>query len=126
MFNSLIYGSESLSLKKEMREIEVPAGGKLIKKKRPRWTIDIDYEKYPELKAFKIGHEEQQSETFLPNFMYDPKSKNVYVDIAGLNDTSGEFIEMINWMICKHVFSIVDSFKLIVPVTIYQIDDTRG
>ena len=58
--------------------------------------------------------------------MYDPKSKNVYVDIAGLNDTSGEFIEMINWMICKYVFSIVDSFKLIVPVTISQIDDTRG
>ena len=58
MFNSLIYGSESLVLKKEMREIEVPAGGKLIKKNRPRWTIDIDFDKYPELKPFKIGHEE--------------------------------------------------------------------
>lgn len=53
-----------------------------------------------ENKGFKIGHEET-SETFLPNFVLDKISNTVYIDMAGLNDTSGEFVKMINWMICK-------------------------
>lgn len=41
MFNALINGAESLEPRKEMREIEVPVGGKLVKKMRPRQIIDL-------------------------------------------------------------------------------------
>ena len=68
--------------------------------------------------AFKIGHNSASSETFLPNFLFDEVTGTVYIDLAGLNDTSGKFVKLINWMICKQIFNIVDSFHLLVPVTI--------
>lgn len=67
---------------------------------------------------FKIGHDKAKSETFLPNFLFDNNSDNVFIDLAGLQDTNGELIQLINWIIYKQVFNIVHSFHLIVPITI--------
>ena len=118
MFNSLVYGSDKMKETVIKREIEIfDRDGKTGKKTRPFKVIDIDPEKMSDKRAFKIGHSVAQSETFLPNFLFDSVSKNVYVDLAGLNDTNGDLIQLINWIIYKQIFNIVHSFNLIVPVT---------
>ena len=61
----------------------------------------IDYkDKVPQL--LKIGHSDHESETFLPCFYIPPNQvKFTYTDIAGLNDTGGNFIEIINQLVNK-------------------------
>lgn len=57
-------------------------------------------------KVLKIGHSNQESETFYPSF-YKSKGQNFYfADIAGLNDTSGEFVEIINQLMSKKLFGV--------------------
>ena len=81
--------------------MEVPEDGKLVKKLKRRAIIDMDEKHAEKMSSFKIGHNSASSETFLPNFVFDENMGTVYVDLAGLNDTSGKFIKLINWMICK-------------------------
>lgn len=108
-------------------EIDVPLmNGKSIRKKKVRKTIDIDPSKVPLDRSFRIGHSQAKSETFLPNMLFEKSSGNIYVDMAGLYDTSGDIIQLINWLLTKQVFNIVHSFHLIVPITISQIMDARG
>ena len=127
MFNSLIFGPSSVRVVNVETEIEVPLlNGKTIRKKKLRKTIDIDPDRVPINYSFRIGHSQSQSETFLPNLLFEKKTGNIYVDMAGLHDTSGDIIQLINWLITKQVFNIVHSFHLIVPITINQIMDARG
>ena len=127
MFNSLIYGSENMVETIVKRDIQFPdRDGNRKTKPKPFKVVDVDKTKIPENKAFKIGHDQAKSETFLPNFLFDSNSGNVFVDLAGLNDTNGPLIQLINWIIYKQIFNIVHSFHLIVPITIGQITDAKG
>ena len=55
---------------------------------------------------FKIGHSKTESMTFLPDIVPFESGDNefVFVDIAGLNDTSGNLIELVNCFITKQIF----------------------
>ena len=48
-----------------------------------------------------------KSMTFFPKFYADKKDNILYIDIAGLNDTGGEKIEIINQLITKKIFNVV-------------------
>lgn len=56
------------------------------------------------LEHFNIGHSKSESMTFLPHFVTDEEAGIVYADIAGLNDTNGEFIELLNCFINRKIF----------------------
>ena len=53
--------------------------------------------------VFKIGHSSAQSETFIPNIYLDKQTGITYADVAGLNDTSGELIEIVNNFVIKYI-----------------------
>ena len=55
--------------------------------------------------AFKIGHDVAESETFIPHVYKDPKYDLVFVDLAGLNDSSGLLINLVNAFVDKFIFS---------------------
>ena len=54
--------------------------------------------------VFKIGHSSSKSETFVPNIYYDNKSGMTFTDVAGLNDTGGDLIEIINNLVIRFLF----------------------
>ena len=75
---------------------------------------------------FEIGHSRVHSCTFIPTF-HQPKDQNIiYADIAGLLDTSGDLIELMNFLICKMVLNKAKSIKFIIAITKNQIYDIRG
>ena len=64
-----------------------------------------------------IGHSSHSSMTFLPNFFFDQDKKILYIDIAGLNDTDGQNVEIFNQLVTKWIFNKVGPTKLIFPGT---------
>ena len=54
--------------------------------------------------VFKIGHLNSKSETFVPNIYYDKKSGITFTDVAGLNDTRGDLIEIVNNLVIRFLF----------------------
>ena len=75
-------------------------------KTRKRKVIDV----LEELKEdenfffFGIGHSQSKSETFLPAIHMDDNNDHTWIDIAGLNDTSGDLIYLINSFVTKEIF----------------------
>lgn len=54
-------------------------------------------------KVFPIGHSDTQSMTFVPIFKKDPSSDLMFGDLAGLSDSDGEFISLINALTSKYI-----------------------
>lgn len=50
----------------------------------------------------------------------------VWVDLAGLNDTGGEFISFVNSFINKKIFHLAAQVKFLLPFTSMQLTDARG
>jgi hypothetical protein len=75
---------------------------------------------------FKIGHNIARSETFIPHFYYDSDAKIVFTDIAGLNDSSGDLVDIINRLITKCIFKQSKSVKFIIAVTHVAMKEGRG
>lgn len=50
----------------------------------------------------------------------------VFVDIAGFGDSSGEMIDLISCFTDKFLFMNAKSIRFILPMTLDQIDNTRG
>ena len=75
---------------------------------------------------FKIGHSESQSETYVPNVWYDKKSGITFADVAGFNDTGGDFIEIINNFVVKYIFLKAKSVRFLIPLTVESIYQSRG
>lgn len=110
MLNSLIWGPDSLEIKKIDQEITVRGGKtKVIK----RAVIESKDPK----KDFKIGHSASKSETFLPHFYKSELMNSMFVDLAGLDDTGGNFISLINCFISKFVFENAKSVRFLIPFT---------
>ena len=54
------------------------------------------------------------------------KSKLVYVDLAGLQDTKGDFFDIINVFVIKRLFMSAKTVKLILPITNTALFQSRG
>ena len=52
--------------------------------------------------------------TFIPHFKFDSKSNIIFADIAGLNDTSGILIDVINCFINRIIFRHSKKIKLLI------------
>lgn len=74
-------------------------------------------EEFKTLKNFKIGHSNHESETFLPCFVYDPNSGLLFADVAGLFDTSGDFVELINVFVIRKILSNCRKVRFIFALT---------
>ena len=77
-------------------------------------------------KEFKIGHHASKSETFLPNFYKVEETDSMFVDLAGLDDTGGNFISLVNCFISKFIFENAKTVRFLVPFTQVAIKDGRG
>lgn len=77
---------------------------------------------------FKIGHSLALSQTFIPHFYQDSSSDNdlMFTDIAGLNDSDGELIDLVNCFVNKKIFNIASKVKFLIPFSYNQIGDARG
>lgn len=64
----------------------------------------------------------------MPQFCQrDDDSKNtVYVDVAGLQDSRGDLIELVNIFINKELFRRSNSVRFLLPIPHGQINDARG
>lgn len=94
-------------------------------KEKPKKFWKIDYKDEVE-NVLPIGHSDTNSKTFLPVFFHDKEEKVVYVDIAGLQDTSGENVEIINQLVNKYIFSKSQNLRILIPLSQNIIDSARG
>jgi hypothetical protein len=94
-----------------------------IKEKKVKQNV-IDHKQ--KLNHFNIGHSKSESMTFLPHFAFDQESGVVYADIAGLNDTNGEFVELLNCFINRKMFLQAQNVKFIMVLTETQIKENKG
>ena len=123
LLSSLMYGPEALQLQKIQFQIQVPLqNGEMSTKNKIKYVIEHS----TPLKAFKIGHSDHESETFLPTYVKWPTKDIWFVDIAGLNDTGGELMDFCNTFIIKNIFQVAKSVKFIIPIPLAQINDSRG
>lgn len=112
LLNSLIYGKEFLC---EKTVDYVSAQNKVRKRK----VIDV-VDKYKDDENyffFGIGHSQCKSETFLPAIYMDDESDHTWIDIAGLNDTSGDLIYLINSFVTKEIFQRASKVKFLITIT---------
>ena len=59
-----------------------------------------------------------QSKTFFPHFIKDDATGIVYADIAGMKDTDGDLVELVNCFVNKSIFRRARSLKFLVPLTV--------
>lgn len=112
MLSSLIYGPDAL----QKTAIKAENGKK-------RYVID---HKDSDKSQLRIGHDQSKSQTFWPNFIQDQNSKIIFGDIAGLEDTSGQTIELLNVLTNKLIFNQAVHLRFLVPLTLPQILESRG
>lgn len=109
LFGSMIVGSENMHLKKLTLQIDKDEDDNRSSVKSPSKTKKyvIDYKEGVE-QSFKIGHT-HQSQTFYPDFYEHAEGNFYFVDVAGLIDTNGPKIQLIQHMILKKLFNIAKS-----------------
>lgn len=73
---------------------------------------------------FKIGHSNNASETFVPNIQ--ETDDYLYIDMAGMLDSRGDTIDVLNCFMNKQVFSLAKSVKFIIPIIMEQLTAARG
>lgn len=74
--------------------------------------------------VFTIGHEKSKSQTFLPSVaeltMVDKDQQYYFTDLAGISDTGGDLIDLVNSMVAKFIFMQANQVKFLLPVTHQQ------
>jgi len=73
-----------------------------------------------------IGHDTSSSKTFFPHFLKQEGSKVVFADVAGLQDTAGDLIDIINCLINKSIFNRASHICFLIPFTHGLIEESRG
>lgn len=84
-----------------------------------REVIDLSDDMRDKLRkhsGITIGHSNSESETFLPKIEF--LGNMIFIDVAGLNDTSGPLMEFINRFILRSLFQKLEKVKFIVPITV--------
>lgn len=125
MFTSLIYGSSALELKQLEEAVkEKQKNGPPKEKIAKRWII----ERKPDFTSteFKIGHNEADSMTFIPDIVKSKESETFFADIAGLQDPSGDLTEFVNCFVTKFIFKQAKRVRFLIPLTLSQIQEVRG
>lgn len=121
MFTSLIYGSQVLERKQLEETVRQTSGQERISR---RWVIERKLEFQSD--EFKIGHNEADSMTFMPNIVKSAETDTYFSDLAGLNDTSGDLTEFVNCFVNKFIFKQAKRVRFLIPLTISQIEEVRG
>lgn len=88
MLNSLILGPDALEQTSFTESYKLPNGTLKTRKKHVVKLKDTVTDP-----CFGIGHSSSQSETFFPSTV--KKDGVLWIDVAGLNDTGGVFIDLI-------------------------------
>lgn len=122
LLSAIVHGTDKMVIKTLQEEIQVGRGRNKRTKIKEVEVIDCTE---PD-NIFKIGHSDSQSETFIPNVWFDMKSGLTFADVAGLNDTGGDFIEIINNFVIKYIFSKARSVRFLIPLTVDSIYESRG
>jgi len=125
MLTSLAFGPGSLTEIVKEEEISVQARDRNTQPRLKKVKVKVIDQKNP-LGTFDIGHNTAVSETFLPQIHFDKSAGIVYTDIAGLHDTGGDLIELINSFVNKQIFIRAASIRIILPMTKAQIFESRG
>ena len=63
------------------------------------------------------------SETFLPHFREDAKTGLLFIDIAGLHDSSTPIIQMLNSFMLQCILNQAETVRLLVAVPYSKITD---
>lgn len=73
------------------------------------------------IEVFQIGHDKSKSETFLPSVaeltMPDTNQQYYFADLAGISDTGGDLIDLVNSMVAKFIFMQAKDIKFLMPIT---------
>ena len=56
----------------------------------------------------------------------DDTTNSVYVDIAGLRDTNGDFVDYLNCLVSTQLFKSAKSVRFIVAITFDSLMESRG
>ena len=128
MLTSLIYGTDFLKEDKKPYYIMVPQqGGKEKKKKKSKTVVVQKTDKLEFLAGkFAIGHEDNESKTFIPHFDTAADLDIVYADIAGLKDVNDKIIDVLNNFLTKSLFVRAQSVRFIITITLDQVNEERG
>lgn len=103
MFTSLIYGSDALELKVLEETVkEKMRDGTFQEKIAKRQVIEL--KEHIKQTQFKIGHNESDSMTFIPDIVKSEERGIYFADIAGLNDPSGDLTDFVNCFVNKFIF----------------------
>ena len=74
----------------------------------------------------KIGHSNQHSQTFLPEFKKVVDQDFIYADIPGQLDAGGALVEFINIFTTKKIFQRAKFVRFIVAMTREQMVESKG
>jgi len=108
MLSSLLFGPESLEVTKQGRRTAI--------EQKEEFKLD----------TLTIGHNNAASQTFFPHFLKKEGADIMFADIAGLQDTSGNIIDIINSLINKSIFNRAARICFLVPFIHSQIEEARG
>ena len=125
MMTSLMFGTKALEVKNKQSIITVTRNGKTSNKKQNRQII----EQKPDIlqkNLFTIGHEDSKSCTFLPHLKLNEATGLIFADVAGLGDTAGNLVDIINCFIDKIILLKAKDVRFIIPLTRSQITEGRG
>lgn len=75
---------------------------------------------------FCIGHSKSQSMTFLPDFEQEQQTGYMFGDLAGFFDTGGSLVDLVNCFVTKKLFQMAREVKMILVLTVPQIEQSRG
>ena len=125
---ALVFGPEALQVEQKKFEYEIPSIDGVVKKKSRTLKVIEQKGEIKEKGVFKIGHSVSESMTFMPStYRRDGDETNShYVDVAGLHDTGGDFIDFINVFVNKQLFKPAKSVRFLVPITYASQLESRG
>ena len=121
MLSSLIYGPESLVYKRLDMNTE-GMGVKRMNSTRKFMVITHT----DDSNGFRIGHVDNQTQTFFPDFVHEFESQINFGDISGFNETLGEMFDIFNVFVLKMIFKYAQYVRFIVPISFNQIKESRG
>ena len=121
MINSLMYGSQSL----EEKSLEFQVRGLRGKMKKVKRNVIEQKEEFKSKNAFSIEHSEHESNTITPSIIKDETNNIIYVDLAGFNERSNEFIDFINTFIDRYIFLKSEKIRFLLPINYEKISNRQ-
>jgi hypothetical protein len=93
--------------------------------KKVKRNVIEQKEEFKSKNAFSIEHSEHESNTITPSIIKDETNSIIYVDLAGLNEKSNEFIEFINTFIDRYIFLKSEKIRFLLPINYEKISNRQ-